>query len=287
MEEAKTMRTIVGLLAAISCGSLAAWTVNRPAPEASHRLAVAASTANDSAHLAVPLEAAEDDGFNANVLDELFKHVDPDTALYARLRQMRGHLDAAQELHAAGEHKHVLQHIRHPVEEVYDDIAAELSKRRHPGFLGELTSLEATYSAGKTEAEIGTAFSKVVDAIASAEATIPKAKLESPSFTLDTIALLLRSAALEYKEAYEHMRITNVIEYHDGRGFVREARAMLEEVAPALKVRDPQSYATVLDAFTELETAWPTAMPPERPAKPRTVLHGFVSLVELHANRLR
>lgn len=281
------MPKFIALLVAVACGALAAWAVNRPAPEASPRLAVATSTVSESAHLAVPLEAAEDDGFNAHVLDELFKQIDPDTALFARLRQMRGHLDAAQELHAAGEHKHVLKHIRHPVEEVYGDIAAELLKRGHPGFLGELTSLEATYSAGKTEAEIAAAFSKVVDAIAAAEATIPRAKLESPSFTLDTIALLLRSAALEYKEAYEHMRITNVIEYHDGRGFVREARAMLEEIAPTLKLRDPLSYATVLDAVAELETAWPTAMPPERPAKPRTVLHGFVSIVELHANRLR
>ncbi len=281
------MPKFIALLIAVACGALAAWAVNRPQPEASPRLAVAASTAKDSAHLAVPLEAAEDDGFNAHVLDELFKHIDPDTALFARLRQMRGHLDAAQEFYAAGEHKYVLEHIRHPVEEVYGDIAAELLKRGHPGFLGELAALEATFSASKTQAEIAAAFAKVVDAIAAAEATIPKSKLETPSFTLDTIALLLRSAALEYKEAYEHMRITNVIEYHDGRGFVREARAMLEEIAPALKLRDPQSYQTVLDAFAELETAWPTAMPPERPAKPRTVLHGFVSLVELHANRLR
>ena len=277
----------IALLAVIACGALAAWIINRPTTEPSPRLAVAATTTSDSAHLAVPLEAAEDDGFNAHVLDELFKSVDPDTALFARLRQMRGHLDAAQELHAAGEHEYVLEHIRHPVEEIYGDIATELTKRGHPGFLVELSALESTYSSGKTQPEIAAAFDRVVDAIATAEATISKSKLETPSFVLDTIGLLLRSAALEYKEAYEHMRITNVIEYHDGRGFVREARALLETIAPILKARDAQSCATVLETFAELETAWPTAMPPVRPAKARTVLHGFVSLVELHANRLR
>lgn len=281
------MRRIIALLAAIACGALAAWVVNRPASEASPRLAVATTADSHGSHPTGPAEVTEDDGFNAHVLDELFKHVDPDTALFARLRQMRGHLDAAQELYVAGEHQHVLEHIRHPVEEVYGDIEAELSKREHPGFIAELTALEATYSAGKPDAEIAAAFAKVVSAIAAAEATIAKSKLETPSFILDTVALLLRSAALEYKEAYEQMRLTNVIEYHDGRGFVREARSMLEDISPVLKARDPQSYATVLDAIAELETAWPTAMPPERPAKPRTVLHGFVSLVELHANRLR
>jgi hypothetical protein len=47
------------------------------------------------------------------------------------------------------------------------------------------------------------------------------------------------------------------------------------------------AMASIARAFTDLETAWPTIMPPDRPAKPRTVLHGFVSFVELHANRLR
>lgn len=281
------MPKIAPVLAMIGCGALAAIAANRSEPYAApERGTVAAAPARQSPST-VPLEGSEDEGFNAHVLEELFHNVDPDTALFARLRQMRGHLDAAQELYAAGDREHVLDHIRHPVEEVYGEIAAELAKRGHPGFLDVLTALDATYSAGKPDADIAVAFANVVEAIATAEATIPKSKLVSPSFTLDTIALLLRSAALEYKEAYEHMRITNVIEYHDGRGFVREARAMLDEIGPALKARDPQSYATMLAAFAELETAWPTAMPPDRPVKPRTVLHGFVSLVELHANRLR
>ena len=279
------MKQLVIVTAAVLCGAVAAWSVNQPASEAHSSLAVAAVSARSGD--VSPIEPTEDDGFNAHVLDELFKHVDPDTALFARLRQVRGHLDAARELYGIGERSYVLEHIGHPIHEIYGDIAAELANRGHPGFLGELKALEATYSAGKSDAEIATAFGKTIDAIAGAEATIPKAKLDTPSFILDTIALLLRSAALEYHEAYEHMRITNVIEYHDGRGFMREARSMLEAIAPTLKARDAQSYATMLDALAELDKAWPTAMPPERPAKPRTVLHGFVSLVELHANRLR
>ena len=96
----------------------------------------------------------------------------------------------------------------------------------------------------------------------------------------------MKSATGEYEEAIVKGRIAKPVEYQDARGFVWQAEAMIEAIAPALEQKDKDALAAVRAGFVELKKAWPTAMAPKVPVKDHAAVLADVSRIELAAGKL-
>ena len=177
-----------------------------------------------------------DEIFNEEVVKALLDEASPDTAFLVRLKMLRAHLRAAAYALANGNGAEALQHIKHPRTEIYSDIANTLNARGLKEFAHVLDSAEAAFTGGNAEA-IKVALAAITAELDRAEASIDLASLTSAGILPDVATLLLRTAVVEYNEAFEYSKLSNLVEYHDGAYFVTEANALLKQMEIVSKTR--------------------------------------------------
>lgn len=206
--------------------------------------------------------------------------LDPRVKFFRDMSLVHGHLLVGDELVKAGLWSEALPHFHHPVEELYPAIGPKLKGQGIRQFDSALKALAQTVQ------------SKNINAYANARSTVEQRMVDVdkgmrkfadpfvPS-RLATILAVLKSAASEYEEAIEDGRIAKPVEYQDSRGFVFYAERMLESVAKDLEKTNPQALASTRAAFTELKSAWPTAVPPANPVKLHAAVVADVARVEL------
>lgn len=244
--------------------------------------AVAPAPAQES-----PDEATLSLTYNEEVVRKLLNESDPDVAFLARLKMMRGHLSAALSTAAAGDAAAAREHIKHPSTEILPEINDALASHGLANLVPALDAAVEKLGAGADGAETQAAVDYALKEIARGEAMIDPAKLRASGIAPDVIVLLLRTAVVEYNEAFEYGKIVNLVEYHDGAAFIAEARKLLEAIEPALAARDPKSLEKVLQSYTTLEAAWPGHAPPEKSVLPVSKMLALVTIIELNLNRMR
>jgi len=230
-------------------------------------------------------EGGEGEGGEADALLD----APPDVAFAGRLMQVRGHLAVAMELARAGAWDDAVFHVLHPREEVYGALEPELRRRRAPGFLPELDALTAHARARRGGRGLEQAYYRAQVALDRAfTAGLPARVRYTPAFLVEVAARTLRAAAAEYGAAIEGGRIVNVVEYQDGRGFLREADALLTHNAAALRGAvsaggpggGAAAWAELQAAMAPLRANWPSARPPEAPVMSAAALDAAVARVE-------
>ena len=224
--------------------------------------------------------------FNEEAVKSLLEEASPDTAFLVRLKMMRAHLQAATDTAANGNPVEALKHITHPGTEIYPEIASALQARGLQGFAGILSSAEAAFAGSNPEA-MQSALTAVLAELDGAEASIDPAALTTGGILPDTAILLLRTAVVEYHEAFEYAKLSNLVEYHDGAYFVIEARKLLEKMEPVFASRDPAALLKLEQTLENLAQAWPPEAPPAESVLPVTKMQALVSIIELQINRLR
>jgi hypothetical protein len=60
---------------------------------------------------------------------------------------------------------------------------------------------------------------------------------------------------------------------------------MFEAAAPELKKKDAAAFDGIRTALTQLKTAWPAPMPPEKPVLEAGKMSALISDIELHTSR--
>jgi hypothetical protein len=211
--------------------------------------------------------------------------LDAEPAFLARLELMRGHLAVGHELFAAGDLKTAAMHFAHPSSEVYDDVEEELMARGVKPFREAINRLSEIASQGKPKAEIEQAYNGVVAAIDGAAQTVPAETRRSATTTIVLVSALLRTAAHEYEEAVEGDALSNTEEYQDARGFTVRAKALLEQNAEAMKRKDGEAYGQLVKLVADLEKAFPSAKPPQKPLVGVSEVSALVSRIELLKGR--
>jgi hypothetical protein len=224
--------------------------------------------------------------FNDEAVKALLDEAEPDTAFLARIRMMRAHLSASENLTGKGIVEEALQHIKHPRSEIYPEIEAALLSHKMTEIGNLLDKLEAAFAAGNIDG-IQTAMKTVNSELDRAEAVIDPASLANGRVRADAASLLLRTAVVEYHRAFEFSKLKNMVEYHDGAFFVNEARSLLDLAEPAFKKNDPESLAKLQDSFGKLEKAWPAEAPPAELVMPVTKMQALVSIIELQLNQMK
>jgi hypothetical protein len=232
---------------------------------------------------AASADNAMDRQFNEEAIQRYVQEADPDVGYLVRLKMMKGHLGAAKHTLHSGDLNEAAAHVSHPITEIWNDLAPALAKRN--------VNLRPTLERAMAAAETGNTLA-ITAAIDESLALIAKAEQMALSngadkLAPDVIAILLRTAVVEYHEAFEGTKLRNTVEYHDGAFFVKEARAMLAELEPALRQKDNAAFAKMTTTLEKLYTAWPDGKMPEKLILPITKMQSLVSIAELQLNKLR
>ncbi len=210
----------------------------------------------------------------------------PDLDFALKIALIRGHLLVGDQLVKENQWAAALPHFLHPGEELYGPIRGKLKDYKTPPFAAALKTLANVVKGKKGGADYDNAVKAVNDALAAADAGLKEKQKDWTSFTVETALEALKSATGEYEEAIVKGRIAKPVEYQDARGFVWQAEAMIEAIAPALEQKDKDALAAVRAGFVELKKAWPTAMAPKVPVKDHAAVLADVSRIELAAGKL-
>lgn len=212
--------------------------------------------------------------------------LEPELRFYRDIQLIRGHLLVGDELVKEGRWKEALPHFLHPSEEIYGKISADLKAYGVPAFATALKALAQTVKARNKDAYAG-AFAAIEERLAAADKALRGKEANWAYFAVETALETLRSAADEYEEAVEGGKIGNAVEYQDSRGFVWQAERLFAGVADDLAKKDADAVATIRAAFADLQKAWPSAMPPQKPVKDLSQVLSDISKIELQVGHFR
>ncbi len=213
--------------------------------------------------------------------DVVLTGVEKDADYMVKLGLMKGHLFVAKELLDLNKPKDAEPHIGHPVEEIYTDVADQLSERKVKEFKTALITLEDLVKAGaKDNNKVTTNFKESMVAIDGAIAVLPETQRKSPAFVLQVINGLLDTANSEYGAAISDGKIKAAIEYQDSRGFIAYANMLYKEIATTMAKERPAEHKVIAENLKQLTTAWPAAMPPATPVKTTAEVGKLVTTIE-------
>ncbi|MEE3170495.1 MAG: hypothetical protein VX324_10285 [Pseudomonadota bacterium] len=196
----------------------------------------------------------------------------------AMLHMMQGHLMAARELIKAGNVAEGRPHLTHPWAEVYPMADAGLESRGQNTLGKHLKALAE--NAGKVE-KWGDTSKTFQAAWVDIEKAIKSVDGQSAASVSRVVLSLTKQAVLEYDEALEDGRFVAEHEYQDGRGFVLTAQDYLKNNQGMLKKQNKEAWRDAEKALSELQKAWPTALPPKQPAMSVANLYSAQARLEL------
>ncbi len=204
-----------------------------------------------------------------------------DTDYMVKLGLMKGHLFVAKELLDLHKPKDAEPHIGHPVEEIYTDVADQLTERKVKEFKTALITLEDLVKAGaKDNTKVSTNFKESMQSIDAAITALPVTQRQSPDFVLQVINGLLDTANSEYGAAIADGKIKAAIEYQDSRGFITYADMLYQGIATKMAKDRPEIHQKVAATFKDLKTIWPTAIPPAVPVKTPAQVSQLIKTIE-------
>jgi hypothetical protein len=226
-------------------------------------------------------DAKMDQVFNEAAIQRYLAEVSPKVGYITRLKMMKAHLSASVMNLNAGRHEDAQKHVSHPMGEIW----AELESSMTDAEAVELRTALNDAMKAHGDAEIIARIDKANAIISSLEADAIQ-DLEDPIMLADVAAVLLRTAVVEYHEAFDGKSVRNLVEYHDGAMFVREVAAIMETIGPALEAKDAAKFAEVKVSLEKLYAAWPVPGVPEKVVSV-TKLQSLVTMSELRLSALR
>jgi hypothetical protein len=189
--------------------------------------------------------------------------VSTDTEVLVVLAQMQGHLLVAQELLSRGDGPGTEPHVGHPVDELYGSLEGVIAKGRLQPFRNSLEVLRQQVRLNPSAAGTAQKLATAQQTLQAATATVAPSLNNQPQLLLAVTRQLALAAASEYEAAVADDRIAETIEYQDARGFLLQARRLLNQGVEA----NPAAAASLQPARSRIEAmlkAFPTTMPPKR-----------------------
>lgn len=207
---------------------------------------------------------------------------DAATGYLPMLLLIEGHLQVGVALYREGKGDLAITHMKHPKDEIYADLEAELTEYGAAGFADELASLAAAVEAGKPIADVEAAFAAVLAKVSDA-----KAKGEtSPRGVFDAIITTVRVAADEYGVGIVDGKVANIHEYQDAWGFIQASKDSATRLAESADADVKAAAEKALAALTEAETAF-NGLTPDAVEGNAFILQSAAAKIELGASRIK
>ena len=81
--------------------------------------------------------------------------------------------------------------------------------------------------------------------------------------------------------------MTFTVEYHDGATFVSEAAALILDAKYEWTTRNSTAFIELELSLKELQTAWPSEIPPAKSVIPLTRMLALVTYIDLQIKTIR
>jgi hypothetical protein len=189
-----------------------------------------------------------------------------------RMGLMEGHLMVAHDLLQAKKAQMAQPHFGHPVRELYDDVSSYLKKKQFPAFNRQLVALEAAATTAPYAKDTEAKYQAVIQTIHKARDLAPASLRASVPDMLKICATTIDTASGEYNGAIERGRVTQMVEYHDSRGFITYVAQQLKSMTGAAADADADAQG-MLDRFRTVLVKAEWIVEPLIPAaKPRATV---------------
>lgn len=196
---------------------------------------------------------------------------------------IEGHLRAGVALYRAGLADQAASHMKHPQDEIYDELSYHLADFGAKGFADELTALAGAVEGGQPVETVEAALAEVLKEIAEARDHAGA----SEAAEAQAMVAILRQAADEYGAGVKDGNVAALHEYQDAWGFVEVVRAQAEHMAGEDDAAEKAFGQKALAALDEARVALPDVSPEGRTLGDASALHAAAATVELAAYRLK
>ncbi|MCB2127197.1 MAG: hypothetical protein H6897_06070 [Rhodobacteraceae bacterium] len=196
---------------------------------------------------------------------------------------IEGHLRAGVALYRAGLADQAAHHMKHPQDEIYDELSFHLADFGAEGFAEELTALATAVESGQPVEAVDAALAEVLKAIAGARGHANASDAEGAR----AMVAILRQAADEYGDGVKDGGVTELQEYQDAWGFLEAVRDQAAHMAGEEDAAKKTFGEKTLAALDTAREALPDVSPEGRTLGDASALHAAVATVELAAYQLR
>ncbi|HEX3973092.1 MAG TPA: hypothetical protein VHX19_17320 [Stellaceae bacterium] len=154
-----------------------------------------------------------------------------DTDFLFRLGMMEGHLIIGHELLVNNQAALALPHFGHPVRELYDDVGPYLDKHHFPGFDKQLITLEAAVTAAPKAKDTEDQYQAMIATLHKARDLAPANLRASVPEMIQICSDTIDAASGEFGESLEQGQVSDLVEYHDSRGFLEYVAEEVKDLA--------------------------------------------------------
>ena len=222
----------------------------------------------------------------ATTADNTTSEGNEDVEYMTKLGLMKGHMLVAKELLDLGKADQAEPHVGHPIEEIYSDVEDQLQGRNVPEFKTELTQLHDLVKSNPKDAKLQTNFAQSMEAIDKAIEVLPESQRQSPEFILQVMNRLLETAGAEYEAAIADGKFSEIIEYQDSRGFINYTDSLYKSISGQLSKDNSEVEKVITQTMTQLKTAWPSALAPEKPVLPPEKVTELIETIEENSQKV-
>jgi hypothetical protein len=169
------------------------------------------------------------------------------------------HVVAARDAYAAGKKEAAAEMFAHPAAEVLVEMDPVFAKLGVADFKPLLTEASIAASEGKSTAEVGKAYDKIIAALRGAAGKAPESSASDAKVALGVIADQIERASAMYRTIAKDDRYEP---YLDGYGFAKVAESAFATSGAAIKADNPAAHARITEALGVLKQAYPAATRP-------------------------
>ena len=190
------------------------------------------------------------------------------------------HVVAARDAYTAGKKEAAAEMFAHPASEVLVEMDPVFAKLGVADFKPLLAEASVAASEGKSIAEVGKAYDKIIAALRGAAGKAPDSAASDAEVALGVIADQIERASAMYRIIAKDDRYEP---YLDGYGFAKVAESAFASSGAAIKTDNPAAHARVTEALGVLKQAYPAATRPASPGVEQGALSAASSKVMLAA----
>jgi hypothetical protein len=196
---------------------------------------------------------------------------------------IEGHLRAGVALYRAGLADQAASHMKHPQDDIYDELSYHLADFGAEGFAEELSALATAVEGGQPVEAVEAALAGVLKEIAEAREHAGATEAAEAQAMVE----ILRQAADDYDEGVKDGKIAEREDYQDAWGFVEVVRAQAEHMAGEDDATEKAFGDKALAALDEARAALPDVSPEGKALGDAAALHVAAATIELAAYKLK
>lgn len=190
------------------------------------------------------------------------------------------HVVAARDAYVAGKQEAAAEMFAHPAAEVLVEMDPVFAKLGVADFKPLLTDASIAASEGKSTADVGKAYDKIIAALRGAATKAPDSGASDAKVALAIIADQIERSSAMYRSMAKDDRYEP---YLDGYGFAKVAASAFATSGAAIKAENPAAHAHIIEALAVLKQAYPAATRPAKLAVEQGALSAASSRVMLAA----